>query len=280
VNSGGVAVVTGASRGIGRAVALELARHGFDVIATMRDPDSVEPFDDDAGSVRAERLDVTAVGSFSMPSELRVLVNNAAIELDNLPVEHTSVDDWRTMFETNVFGLVEVTRRAIPSLRAAGGGVICNITSSSLFVPMPFFGLYRASKAAVSALGESLQAELAGDGVRVVEVTPGPIATDMLAASSDTPEAARFDGYRALAELVASARAATVGDVTPVGEAARRIVAAIMDDESPLRVPCDPMGAGLLDSWQRARGDELLRAYLEGFRLDDRTGHSARPRST
>jgi NAD(P)-dependent dehydrogenase (short-subunit alcohol dehydrogenase family) len=169
------------------------------------------------------------------------------------------------MFETNLFGLVEVTRRALPVLRASGGGVVCNITSSSLLVPMPFFGMYRASKAAVSAYGESLQAEVAGQGIRVVEVMPGAIDTDMLAASQPTPEAVAFEPYRQLAELIGAARAGTLGDVTPVRAAAEAIVAAILDDDAPLRVACDPMGEALLSAWHAAQGEDLLRSYLDAF---------------
>src|SRR5690242_6955696 len=147
----GTAVVTGASRGIGRAVAIELARRGFDVVATMRDPAAGASLLDEAGgSLRVERLDVTDASTMSMPDGLRVLVNNAGVEDDNLPVEAMPLDIWRRLFETNVFGLVEVTRHAIPKLRESGGGVICNITSSSLLAPVPFLGAYRATKAAVS----------------------------------------------------------------------------------------------------------------------------------
>jgi len=268
MNPEGVALVTGASRGIGRGVALELARRGFDVVATMRAPDRADLSGlDGLGNMRIERLDVTDPRTFEMPSDLRVLVNNAAIELANLPAEHTPLADWRAMFETNVFGLVEVTRRAVPAMRTTGGGVICNVTSSSLLVPMPFFGLYRASKAAVAAFGESLQAELGSHGVRVIEVMPGPIDTDMLSASHATPEAVQFDNYRDLAELVAAARAATVGDATSVERASRAIVDAILDDDSPLRVACDPLGASLLTAWQRAQGEDLLRSYLDGFSI-------------
>ncbi len=72
-----------------------------------------------------QRLDVDDPSSIELPSDLRLLVNNAGIERDYLPVEHVPMDQWRDVFETNVFGLVEVTRRAIPILRANGGGVLC-----------------------------------------------------------------------------------------------------------------------------------------------------------
>src|SRR5205823_11329050 len=105
--------------------------------------------------------DVTRPDTVRLPDGLRVLVNNAGVEREHLPVEETPLELWREMFETNVFGLVEVTRRAIPLVRAAGGGVICNIGSSSVLAPVPFYAAYRASKAAVSAFSMTLRAELA-----------------------------------------------------------------------------------------------------------------------
>ena len=114
----GSAVVTGASRGIGRAVALELARRGFDTLATMRDPDAGAAMAAEAdGRLRVRRLDVTDPSTFDLPDDLRVLVNNAGIDTDYLPVEHANIDDWRRMFETNVFGVVALTAAAIPILR-------------------------------------------------------------------------------------------------------------------------------------------------------------------
>ena len=139
-----VAVVTGASRGIGRAVAIELAARGFDTVASMRNTTDGEDLLGSSG-IRVERLDVTDPSSIALPDGLRVLVNNAGVESDNLPVEHMPLESWQRLFATNVFGLVEVTKRAVPIMRAAGGGVICNITSSSTLAPVPFLGTYRAS---------------------------------------------------------------------------------------------------------------------------------------
>jgi NAD(P)-dependent dehydrogenase (short-subunit alcohol dehydrogenase family) len=265
----GTAVVTGASRGIGRAVATELARRGFDVIATMRDPQAGATLADEAGSaagsLRVERFDVTDQSSFTMPDGLRVLVNNAGVEDDNLPIEVMPETIWRRMFETNVFGAVETIRYAIPRLRQSGGGVICNITSSSILAPVPFLGAYRASKAALSAIGESLAAEVRQFGIRVVEVMPGPIETDMLATSDRPAAAIEHDEYRALAERMWESRQQVRSSYTPTGEAAQAIVDAILDDHGPLRYGCDPLSTGMLGGWNTADNAGWVQGMLSAF---------------
>jgi len=260
----GVALVTGASRGLGRAVAVQLAVAGFDVVATMRDPSSspdmsgeLEAAAKDAGTdpgslgtVTVDRLDVDHPETIDLPSGLRVLVNNAGIERRYLPVEAVPMDEWRSVFETNVFGLVEITRRAVPVLRANGGGVVCNVTSSSLLVPAPFYSVYRASKAAVQALGESLRTEVAPLGIRVVEVMPGPVDTDMLASSARRPEAADCPGYEAMAASMHEGRSAVEEFITPSAAAAAAVLGAILVDDGPLRWSCDRLGRQLLAGWQ------------------------------
>jgi len=262
-------MVTGASRGIGRAVALELATRGFEVIATMRNPDDGAALARDAGaasgSLRIERLDVTEPDSIRLPDSVRVLVNNAGTEAAHPPFEATPMELWRRMFETNVFGLIEVTKRAIPALRAAGGGVLCNVTSSSILAPVPFYAPYRSSKAAVSAIGESLRAELAPLGIRVLEIMPGPIDTDMLAGSDRAPEAIDHDGYRATAERYYEGRRAIEGQVASARDAARVIVDAVLDDDAPLRVGCDPLAVGLLDAWRGSSDEDLMQAMLPAW---------------
>jgi NAD(P)-dependent dehydrogenase (short-subunit alcohol dehydrogenase family) len=266
VEAAGTALVTGAGRGLGRAVALELAAAGFDVVATLRDPAAAPDLEARAaargGRLRRERLDVAAPGRFRPPDGLRVLVNNAGVESDYLPVEHLPLAAWRRVFETNLFGLVEITRRAIPSLRASGGGVICNVTSASNLAPVPFFAAYRASKAAVAALGESLRAELAPFGVRVLEVVPGPLATDLLAGSARPDEAAAHAAYRPMALRAEARRRDALASATPAEEAARRMLAAILDDAAPLRVACDPLAAALLEGWRAARDEDWMRGML------------------
>ena len=270
----GVAVVTGAGRGIGRAVAIELAQRGFDTVATMRNATMRKKADGadlvaEAGpgaKIRVDRLDVNYPSTMKLPDGLRVLVNNAGVESDNLPLEVMPTDAWRTIFETNVFGLVEVTKHAIPLMRDAGGGVICNVTSSSLLAPVPFLGAYRSSKAAVSAIGESLQAEVAQFGIRVLEIMPGPIETEMLAASDKPAAAIDHAQYRAIAGKLWETRQGIREMYTPAAEAARRIVDAIVDDDSPLRVGCDDMSEGMLAGWRSAESDEVwMRSLLTSF---------------
>ncbi len=266
MEAGGVAVVTGASRGIGRAVALELARRGFDTVATMRDPDDGADLLDDArgagATLRVAALDVTRPETIDLPDGLRVLVNNAGVERPHLPFEATPLELWREMFETNVFGLIEVTRQAVPLLRASNGGVVCNVTSSSMFAPVPFYAAYRASKAAVSAIGESLRVELAPFGIRVVEIVPGPIDTDMLRGSGEPPEAVRFEPYRPMAERAHEGRQSIGPMITDPADAAAAIVDAILDDDAPLRSGCDPMGSGLLDAWRNSSDEDMMRNML------------------
>jgi NAD(P)-dependent dehydrogenase (short-subunit alcohol dehydrogenase family) len=249
----GSALVTGASRGIGRAIAVELADRGFDTVATMRDPDAgADLASETGGRLRVRRLDVTDPSTYELPGDLRVLVNNAGVDTDHLPVEGADMDDWRAMFETNVFGVVALTAAAIPTLRSTAPSVVCTVTSSSILAAVPFFAAYRASKAAVSAFGDSLRVEVAPFGIRVVEVLPGPVDTDMFRLSAGEQDAARFAPYRALAGVAARLRAehADPRVVTPTA-AASVVVDAILDSAGPMRYSCDPVGEELLDLWRR-----------------------------
>ena len=194
-----------------------------------------------------------------------MLVNNAGVESDNLPLEYMPAESWVRMFATNVFGLVEVTKRAVPIMRAGGGGVICNVTSSSTLAPVPFLATYRASKAAVTAIGESLAAEVAPFGIRVVEIMPGPIETEMLAASDRPAAAIEHAEYRELAERMWESRQGIRDQYTPAPEAARRIVDAICDDDGPLRYGCDDLSEGMLAGWNGTDNASWVGGMLRAF---------------
>jgi len=266
----GTALVTGASRGIGRGVAIELARRGLSVVATVRrDGDGADLAALGDGRIRIVKMDVTDPRSYVVPDDLRVLVNNAGADGDHVPVEHAVIDEWRTMFETNVFGLVELTKAAIPTLRANAPSVVATVTSSSILMPVPFYAAYRASKAAASAVCDSLRMELAPHGVRVVEILPGPVATDMFTASLAEPEAMQYESYRAMAEKGAAMRRTTADPmVVPVDDAAVAIADAVLAGAGPMRYSCDPLGVGLLDMWRASDDEALYGMMASGYRDD------------
>jgi NAD(P)-dependent dehydrogenase (short-subunit alcohol dehydrogenase family) len=265
----GSALVTGASRGIGRAVALELARRGFDTVATMRDPAAGSGMAEQAaGRLEVRRLDVTDPATFELPDDLRVLVNNAGVDTDFLPVEHAEIGDWRRMFETNVFGTVALTSAAIPTLRDNRPSVVCTITSSSIIAAVPFYSAYRASKAALSAFCDSLRVEVAPFGIRVVEIMPGPVDTDMFRLSAGDMDAARFPEYRALADIAGELRRAHADPrVVEPAAAASAIVDAIVDSSGPMRYGCDPVSDELIDLWRQS-DDETVFALTGQSLLD------------
>jgi NAD(P)-dependent dehydrogenase (short-subunit alcohol dehydrogenase family) len=254
-----------------------LADRGFDTVATMRNPaDGADLPGATTGRLRVVALDVTDPTTYDLPDDLTVLVNNAGIDTDYLPVEHSDLDDWRRLFETNVLGVVGLTMAAIPTLRANRPAVVCTVTSSSILAAVPFYSAYRATKAAVSALGDTLRVELAPSGIRVVEILPGPVDTDMFRLSTGEPVATRFPRYRIMAEAAAGLRREHADpQVTAPAVAAARIVDAIVDRNGPMRYGCDPLSAGLLDLWRQADDETVFE--LTGRSLLDQLGEANRP---
>ncbi|SFR02815.1 Short-chain dehydrogenase [Lentzea waywayandensis] len=175
-----VALVTGASSGIGEAAALALAGKGFQVIGTSRDTSRLTS----GGGVTFLDLDVTSDESVNGVVEqvvarfgrLDVLVNNAGVGA-NGAAEEISVGQAQRVFDVNVFGLMRMTRAVLPHMRARGAGRIINVSSVGGFVPNPFMAIYVSTKHAVEGYSESLDHEVREYGVRVLRVQPGPINT-------------------------------------------------------------------------------------------------------
>ncbi len=177
--------ITGTSSGFGRLLAEEVLAKGERVVATARKPevlqDLIEKYPETA---RAVKLDVTnlddaknsvaeAVKSFG---RIDVLVNNAGQALVGA-VEEASAEQVKQQFDTNVFGVLNVTREALPILRRQKSGHIVNISSLVGFSALPLLGLYSASKFALEGLTESLAAEVAPFGIKTMIVEPGPYKT-------------------------------------------------------------------------------------------------------
>lgn len=178
--SGSSILITGCSSGIGRALAAEFADKGHNVLATARNLEDIE--DIGAKRVRTVRLDVTDPQSITFAIDtilewtghIDVLVNNAGYGLI-APLADVESDDLRAQFETNVIGLMAVTRGVVPHMVHQGGGRIVNVGSVSGLTTTPFGGAYSASKAAVHLLSDALRMELAPWGIDVITLQPGSI---------------------------------------------------------------------------------------------------------
>lgn len=202
-----VAIVTGASSGIGAATARRLATEGFHVLAAARRGDRltdlVEEIEKSGGTATAAVCDVTSDESVAaladtaagLPGPVTLLVNNAggAIGLD--PVESASVADWQWMYDVNVLGTLRVTRAVLPALEASGAGTVIVVSSTAGLDVYEGGGGYTAAKHAQTALTRTLRLELVGRPIRVIEIDPGMVRTDEFALH-------RFGGDAARAEAV------------------------------------------------------------------------------
>ena len=193
-------LITGCSSGFGLLAALEFARKGDHVFATMRNPNKAVELERirDAEKLPIEvlQLDILddasvsrAVAEATKRGPIDVLVNNAGIELRS-PIEEADDDEVRRQFDTNVFGTLRVIRAVVPGMRERGTGVVINVSSIAGIVPPPYAGFYAASKHALEAISEALHYELSSFGVRVAVIEPGGFATEFRA---NAFEARRFN---------------------------------------------------------------------------------------
>lgn len=183
-------LITGCSTGFGRRLALAEARRGDQVVATARDAKAIEematPFSGCMITVPLDVTDPATAGSAVAKAVetcggLDVLMNNAGYGLFGA-IEEGTAEEYRPMFEVNVFGLIETTRAALPVLRRRGGTIV-NMSSGAGIAGSGGGGYYNAAKFAVEGLSEALADELSPFGVRVVIAEPGPFRTDFLGRS-------------------------------------------------------------------------------------------------
>ena len=169
-----VAIVTGASAGIGKATAPALAAAGYRVFGTYRRPPATR-----SPGIEYLACDVTndesvkaAVGELlSKTGRIDLLVNNAGVGLF-AGAEESSLEQAKSLFDVNLFGVIRMTKAVLPTMRQQGSGRIVNISSVMGLIPAPFWALYAASKHALEGYSESLDHEIRGSGVRVVLVEP------------------------------------------------------------------------------------------------------------
>ncbi|SJM94662.1 oxidoreductase [Crenothrix polyspora] len=253
-----VVIVTGVSSGIGRVAAEKFAQRGCQVFGTVRSIAKAQPIP----GVKFVEMDVrddTSVrrgiqSVIDQANRIDVLVNNAGMMMLGA-VEETSLTEAASLFDTNVFGILRITKAVLPSMRAQNSGRIINISSVLGFLPAPYLGIYAASKHAVEGLSESLDHEVRQFGIRVVLVEPAFTKTNL---DANSPQAASlipaYDNERGNVSKAINKNVSSAPE--PDGVADTIIDAAF----GKLRMRRQPNGQALLLS--------ILRRFLPAFLVD------------
>ncbi|MCP4318053.1 MAG: SDR family oxidoreductase [Hyphomicrobiales bacterium] len=246
-------LITGASSGIGKATALYFQERGWNVVATMRNPDvgsDLKQLD----NVLVLRLDVTVEETITAAvadgiakfGRIDVLLNNAGFGAYG-PLEANSMDQVRRQFDTNVIGLLAVTKAVIPHMRANKSGVIVNMSSIGGLIALPLTSLYHGTKYAIEGISESLHYELEPCGIRIKIIEPGVVRTDF-------GKSVKFSNDESIAEyqpavtavLAARARMAASDAVTQGGDVAEVVWNAVTDGTDTLRYPVGTFAAEMI----------------------------------
>ena len=184
-----IVLVTGASSGIGKAIATFLSKKGYIVYGTSRTIKNEKDFLFKIIALDVIKVDTirTAVAYIlEKEGRLDVLVNNAGMGITG-PVEETPTDEMRAVFNTNLFGAIDVMKAVLPQMRKQNSGTIINITSIAGYMGLPFRGLYSATKGALEIVTEATRMEVKNFGIELVNVAPGDFATNIAAGRYHTP---------------------------------------------------------------------------------------------
>jgi len=275
-----VALVTGASSGIGRAAALALVSAGYAVVGTSRDAAKVAPLagvtflDLDVASDESVRLLVEEV--IDRFGRIDVLVNNAGVGADGAG-EESSINQVKEIFDINVFGLIRMTNAVLPQMRAQGSGRVVNVSSMLGRIPAPFMAIYSATKHAVEGYSESVDHELREHGVRMLLVEPAYTNTSFEASrlAPDSP----MSIYTAQREIARDARATASRTADEPDVVAKVIVAAATDPKPKFRYPAGSTAArvSLLRRIVPARTFDKQIRKLNGLAVDSSTHRGPRP---
>jgi NAD(P)-dependent dehydrogenase (short-subunit alcohol dehydrogenase family) len=238
-----VALVTGCSTGIGYATALQLARDGYEVVATMRNPSACDleaVAKEQALAIEIAALDVdndefvsdVMARMLAAKGGIDVLVNNAGLGGSGGVVEETDLAAFRQIMETNYFGALRCTKAVLPSMRERGSGTIVNVTSQAGQIAFPAMAPYCASKWALEAASEALAVEVAPFGIRVAIIEPGAIMTGIWGKTDLTPPTGP---YKKIRNRLGATVIADVSRASSAEEVAACIAEAIATDQPKLR---------------------------------------------
>lgn len=264
-----VAVVTGTSTGIGLSASLHLAQNGYRVFAGMRNVAKADALQAAAQEqelpIEVVQLDVCDPESVSQAftyilqqGPVDVLVNNAGIGGAS-PLEITPEAEHKQMFETNYFGAVRCIQAVLPGMRERGSGCIVNITSAVGLQATPNQIAYSASKWALECLGEALAHEVYRFGVRVVNVEPGVIMTNIFENSAEQTRYDKTSPYQPTMRRNGKLFAAGFQRAVPPERVSEAILEAIETDNYKLRWPVGPDAQGFMDARGRVSAEDWIR---------------------
>ncbi|WP_127903673.1 SDR family oxidoreductase [Solirhodobacter olei] len=232
-------LITGCSSGFGLETAKLFLERDWKVIATMRNPTpGILPASDNLVLLPLDVTDPASVAAaIEKAGDIDVLVNNAGFGA-GVPIELIEPETARQLFETNTLGTLAMLQAVLPRFRGRRSGVIVNVTSTVTLKPLPLVSVYRASKAAVNALTESLAVEMEPFGVRVHIVLPGR-APETRFGENAMPHLRGLDNpdYKPLIEGMIARFQEDSGPVTHAGDVAEAIWQAATDTSAPLRIP-------------------------------------------
>jgi len=256
-------LVTGASSGIGKATAKLFHQNGWNVIATMRQPEKEEELVnlDDVLVARLDVLDATSIeaaieSGIKRFSRIDVLLNNAGFGAYG-PLEATSIETIERQFDTNVIGLLRTSKAILPHFRANKQGVIVNISSLGGKIAFPLGSLYHGTKFAVEGLSEALSYELEAIGVKVKIIEPGMIRTDFGGRSFSFSNDENIAEYQPLVQKVIEGFGAAQDAASEAGLVAEVIYRAVTDNSAQLRYTAGQDAAALI-STRKSDSDEVF----------------------
>ena len=278
-------LITGSSNGFGKLIAHSLLGKGHTVVASMR---GVEGKNAEAAAELREagahvvELDVTdessvnagVAAALEAAGGLDVVVNNAGVGVVGLQEDFTP-DDWKRIFEVNVFGVQRVNRAALPHLRGQGSGLLIHVSSLLGRFVLPFFGPYNASKWALEGLAENYRVELSGFGVESVIVEPGGYGTDFMANCLRPSDESRRQSYGDMAgapdAMLAGFDQNSAKDDAPDPQWIADSVLDLIEKpagERPFRTVRDGMGLGAPIEKINEASEEAMSGIYTAFQMD------------
>ncbi len=235
-------LITGASSGIGKALALEFAKNKYTVIAAGRNKAKLDELE--SYGIHTVQFDITNYSEtedkineiIEQFGGIDILINNAGYGL-MAPIIDVTRDELARQFETNLFAQLELTRKIVPTMKKKGSGLIINIGSISGIVTTPFAGAYCASKAAFHAVSDALRMELSPFGIKVITVKPGGVTSEFGSRAAEKTENLKVsESYQPIKnDILLRAKSSQI-KAMPADKFARRIVKIVNDGKTPAEV--------------------------------------------